>query len=311
MSETLTLPAIYANAPVELAAHQIVASFPTYTFLENLAIAPDGTLFVTSHEAGQILCITPAGDSSVLTSFDGKFTGIAVAPDNSLILTGWNAEGTSVLLSVSADGSVNTLATLPDAQFLNGITPLSAHFEKPQYVTADSYRGCIWHFDWPTRQVSLWLEHPLLARSSEESPLPAANGIKRFGDTLYVSNTEKMLLLKIPITAGNRAGEPEIFVSPTNIDDFAFDAAGNLYAATHIYNSVLRITPEGHTTVLAQAEQGVIGSTAIAFGRQPADQTCIYAVTNGGMFMPPPGGVVPANVVRLAVGQSGYEFSIG
>jgi len=306
MSETTGLPPIYADTPVELASHQVIASFPVNTFLENLAIAPDGTIFVTNHEVGQILKVMPDGDSTVFASIEGKVTGIALTPDGGLLLTGWNAEGVSILLTVTPDGMVETVATLAEAMFLNGITPLTPE----RYVTADSYRGCIWQFDWKTRQVSVWLDHPLLARSAPDNPFPAANGIKRFGDTLYVSNTEKMLLLKIPITAEHQAGEPEVFVTPTNIDDFAFDVDGNLYAATHIYNSVLRIAPDGTTVAIAQADQGVIGSTAIAFGRSPEDSNCLYVTTNGGMFLPPPGGVVPANVVRLEVGKLGYSFNV-
>ena len=306
MSQAPSLPPIYADTPVELAPHEIVASFPANTFLENLAIAPDGTLFVTNHEVGEILEIAPEGDRSIFASSDGKVTGIAFAPDGGLILTGWNAEGLSIILYVTPNGAIEQLATLPDALFLNGITPLNS----TQYVTADSYRGCIWQFDWTARQVSMWLEHPLLSRSSPENPFPAANGIKRFGDTVYVSNTEKMLLLKIPIEADDRAGEPTIFVTPTNIDDFAFDTEGNLYAATHVYNSILKITPEGKTTTIARFEQRVIGSTAVAFGRQPGDTNSIYVTTNGGMFLPPAGGVVPANVVRIEVGLPGYSFSV-
>lgn len=306
MTQTTGLPPIYAMTPVELAAHQIVASLPVNTFLENLAVAADGTLFMTSHEAEQILQVTPAGELSILASTNGKVTGIAFAPDGGLIVTGWDAAGQSILLYVGLDGSVEQLAALPDALFLNGITPLTAE----QYVTADSYKGCIWQFDWTTRQVSVWLEHSLLARSSSDNSFPAANGIKRFGDTLYVSNTEKMLLLKVPITADNQPEEPVVFLTSTNIDDFAFDTEGNLYAATHIYNSVLRISPTGATVIIAQAEQGVIGSTAIAFGRSAEDATSIYVVTNGGMFLPPPGGVVPANVVRIEIGQSGHLFSV-
>lgn len=305
MSTSQGLPAIYADTPVELAPHQIVASFPANTFLENLAIASNGTLFVTNHEVGQILQIAPEGDTSVFASNDGKVTGIAFAPDGGLIVTGWNAEGLSVILYVALDGSVEQLTTLPEAMFLNGITPLSSDL----YVTADSYRGCIWQFDRTTRQASIWLEDPLLARSNPENPFPAANGIKRFGDTLYVSNTEKMLLLKIPIDAEERPGKPAIFVAPTNIDDFAFDREGNLYAATHVYNSILKIAPDGETVTIAQADRGVIGSTAVAFGRQTGDATSIYVTTNGGMFLPPAGGVVPANVVRLEVGKPGYSFS--
>nr|AAT41987.1 hypothetical protein [Fremyella diplosiphon Fd33] len=148
----------------------------------------------------------------------------------------------------------------------------------------------------------------MLARSNPENILPAANGLKRFGNNLYVSNTERMLLLRIPITAANQPGEPEIFVQQTNLDDFAFDVEGNLYGATHIYNSVVRISPDGSTTIIAQAEQGVIGSTAVAFGQQESDSTAIYVVMNGGMFLPLPTGVVSANVVRLEVGKVGYPL---
>ena len=305
MSES-ELPKIYANTSVSLVSAQIIASFPTNTFLENLAVAADGTLFISSHEAGQILQVSPEGESSVLASIEGKVTGVAFAPDGSLIATGWDEAGVSVIWSIELDGKTDRLAALPDAMFLNGITQINAH----QYLTADSYRGCIWQFDWMTKQISIWLEHSLLARSSDDNPFPGANGIKRFGDTLYVSNTERMMLLKIPILSEQRAGEPTVFVSPTNIDDFAFDVAGNLYATTHIYNSILRITPEGETTAIAQADQGVIGSTAVAFGRKPADENSLYVVTNGGMSLPPEGGAVQANVVRLEVGQSGYPLNI-
>jgi hypothetical protein len=199
---------------------------------------------------------------------------------------------------------VEMLLTLPDAIFLNGITPLSS----TQYLIADSYRGAIWLIDVAKPSGSIWLEHPMLARSSSESVFPAANGLKRFGDFLYVSNTEKMLLLRIPVDSANKPGEPEIFVEQTNIDDFAFDVEGNLYGATHIYNSVVRIAPDRTTTIIAQAESGVIGSTAVAFGQTESDNTAIYVVTNGGMFLPPSTGVVPANVVRLEVGKTGYSL---
>ncbi|HIK17259.1 MAG TPA: gluconolactonase [Leptolyngbyaceae cyanobacterium M33_DOE_097] len=306
MVEAIGLPPIYVNTPVELAPAQVIATFPVNTFLENLAIAPDGTLFVTNHEVGQVVRVTPTGEVTEHARTDGKVTGIAFTPTGNLVLTGWNAESVSVVLLVRMDGTVETVATLPEAAFLNGITAIAPN----QFLAADSYRGAIWLVDLDTKQVSIWLEHPLLARSNSETPFPAANGIKRFGETLYVSNTEKMLLLQIPILAGGAAGEPQIFVEATNIDDFAFDTEGSLYAATHIYNSVLRITPTGETTVIAEIEQGVVGSTAVAFGRGTGDRTALYVVMNGGMFLPPPTGVMPAHIVRLEVGKTGYPVAI-
>ncbi|MEH2023408.1 SMP-30/gluconolactonase/LRE family protein [Nostoc sp.] len=305
MGNSAGLPSIYADIQIELAPAKVIASFPVNTFLENLAIAPDGTIFVSNHEVGKIVRITPDGNQQIHATVEGKVSGLAFTANGGLVTTGWNADSIPVVSLVTSDGTVETLLTLPDAIFLNGITPLS----DTQYLTADSYRGAIWLIDVAQHSGSIWLEHPMLARSSSENVTPAANGLKRFGDFLYVSNTEKMLLLRIPLGIGDEPGEPEIFVEQTNIDDFAFDVEGNLYGATHIYNSVVRIASDRSTTIIAQAEDGVIGSTAVAFGQGKDDRTAIYVVTNGGMFLPPPTGVVPANVVRFEVGKAGYPLA--
>jgi hypothetical protein len=76
---------------------------------------------------------------------------------------------------------------------------------------------------------------------------------------------------------------------------------------TRIVCIIVKITPDGKTTTIATAEQGVIGSTAVAFGRTKNDNTCIYIVGNGGMFLPPPTGIVPSEVVRLDVGIKGVS----
>lgn len=304
MENSAGLPPIYADTPIELAPAKVITSFPVNTFLENIAIAPDGTIFVSNHEIGTIVRITPDGNQQIHASLEGKVSGLAFTPNADLVTTGWNADSIPVVSLVTVDGKVETLLNMPDAIFLNGITPIFG----TQYLIADSYRGAIWLVDIAQSSSSIWLEHPLLARSNPENIIPAANGLKRFGNDLYVSNTERMLLLRIPITAANQPGEPEIFVQQTNLDDFAFDVEGNLYGATHIYNSIVKISPDGSTTIIAQAEQGVIGSTAVAFGQQENDNTAIYVVMNGGMFLPPPTGVVPANVVRLEVGKVGYPL---
>ncbi|WP_008310502.1 SMP-30/gluconolactonase/LRE family protein [Leptolyngbya sp. PCC 6406] len=291
----MTLPPIYANTPTALVAAQSIATFPVNTFLENLAIAPSGDIYITNHEIGEVIKLAPDGNLTLYAQLSGKVSGIAWVSPNRLLINGWNGAGIP-FVAILSDGEVEFLTPLPDAIFLNGITPLSAHC----YLIADSYRGAIWSFDIVTKAVELWLEHPLLARSDETSTFPAVNGLKRLGHTLYASNTQQMLLLQIPLDAALNPQEPEVLITDTNIDDFAFDRDGNLYGATHVYNSVIRIDRDGNTTIVAQAEQGVTGCTAVAF-----HGTDLYVVNNGGMFLPPATGVESAQVVRLAVGVSG------
>jgi hypothetical protein len=59
---------------------------------------------------------------------------------------------------------------------------------------------------------------------------------------------------------------------------------------------------------IAETEQGITGSTALAFGRVEGDCTSIYVVTNGGMSLPLPTGIAPAQVVRLEVGIEGLPL---
>ncbi|MBW4505616.1 MAG: SMP-30/gluconolactonase/LRE family protein [Scytonematopsis contorta HA4267-MV1] len=301
---TQGLPPLYQNVPIELAPARQLTSFPVNTFIESIAITTDGTLFISNHEAGQVVRVSLNGTQTIHATWESKIAGLATTNDGNLIATAWNASGTPVVLQVSAEGNIELLATLPDAIFLNGLTRLQGE----RYLLADSFRGAIWEFNLENHSTKIWLEHPLLGRSNPESQIPAVNGLKFFDGDLYASNTEQQLILKIAVNASGNPGEPEVWVTNNNIDDFAFDVDGNLYGATHVFNSVVKISPEGKTTTIATAEQGVVGSTAIAFGRTDKDNTCIYIVGNGGMFLPPPTGIVPAEVVCLEVSKKGLPL---
>ncbi|MCT0207462.1 SMP-30/gluconolactonase/LRE family protein [Synechococcus sp. CS-1332] len=304
MSTPAGLPPIFAEVPVAIAPSHPIAEFPPSTFLESIAVSSDGTLFVSSHLDGKVLRIGADGVPVVHAAIAGKATGLALTSAGDLLLTAWDADGIPTIYTISPQGVVAVLVTLPDAIFLNGLTPLS----ESTYLIADSYRGAIWQLNLADRSVGVWLEHPLLARSSEEREFPAVNGLKIYGQTLYASNTEKMQLIKIPIQPNGQPGEPEIFFAPVNLDDFAFDQEGNLYGTTHIYNSVIKITPDRRITTIAEAEHGMTGSTALAFGAGAGDRTSLYVVTNGGLSFPLPSGLEPAKVVRLDIGIAGHQL---
>jgi len=292
------LPPIYADDPVEVVPRQAIATFPANTFLESIAVAPDGTLFISSHEDGKILRLMPGGGPTVFASIPGKATGLAFTDTGMLLVTAWDTDNVPTIFQLDREGNAAPLMTLPDAVFLNGLTQL----EGDRYLVADSYRGAIWEIDIMAQSARIWLEDPLLARQGSDRPTPGVNGLKIFDGTLYASNSDKAHLVKIPIQPDGTAGAPSLFLEGVQIDDFAFDGDGNLYGATHVYNSVIRVDPQGGITTLAE---DIVGSTAVAFGRSPADQAVLYVVTNGGMFFPPPTGVVPAEVARLEVGASG------
>ncbi|MDX2270467.1 MAG: SMP-30/gluconolactonase/LRE family protein [Cyanobacteriota bacterium] len=286
------LPPIFDQVPPQLLPATSLARLPQNTFLESIVATPEGDLFITNHEAGKILRLNSQGSLSIWATLAGKATGLVRTEDQSLLVTGVDPTQTQMVLRVDSTGQVTTLLKMPEAQFLNGIT----HLAGSRYLMADSYRGAIWLFDASQATAEIWLEHPLLARPDSNNPIPAVNGLKIFNNILYASNTAQQRLLKIPVGSDGKAGDPQIFVERINLDDFALDSDGNLYGATHIYNSVIKVTPQGSITIVGQP---TVGSTAVAFGETPADSQSLYVVTNGGMFLPPPTGVEEAQVIRL------------
>jgi sugar lactone lactonase YvrE len=304
MSTPPGLPPIFTQSPVDLVPTRQIADFPINTFLESIVVDADGTLFVTSHLDGKVFRIGTDGIPILHATITGKATGLALTSNGNLLLSAWDEQNTPTVFTISHQGTTTVLVKLPDAMFLNGLTPLGDDL----YLIADSYRGCIWEVNSAENTARVWLEHSDLARSSSDQVLPAVNGLKIYGDFLYASNTEKMQFIRIPILLDGQPGEPEIFLHPVNLDDFAFDQDGNVYGTTHIYNSVVKITPSRHLTIIAEAEQGMAGSTALAFGRGEGDRTSIYVVTNGGMSLPLPNGIEPAKVVKLDVGIAGHSL---
>jgi putative intracellular protease/amidase/sugar lactone lactonase YvrE len=247
------LPGIFDHTPEAIVSAQTITEFPVNTFLENIAIDPQGTIFVTSYEEGKIYRITSSGKRSEFASINGNVAGIVVDRAGNLLVAASVDRKTPTILRIHSTGVVEPLVTLPDAIFLNGMT----HLEGSRYLVADSYKGAIWEVDVNTKTAHICIQNNLLARSDTSNPFPAANGIKIYNNALFASNTQRQLLIRIPFTKKGAPATPEIFLTNVNLDDFAFDVRGNLYGTTHIYNSVIRISPEKQITTIAKVEQGM------------------------------------------------------
>ena len=82
-----------------------------------------------------------------------------------------------------------------------------------RYLIADSYRGVVLSFDAATQRAQRWLESPLLARADDKNPLPAANGIRRDGISVLISNSARRTLVRAPLKANGSAGERKLSVA--------------------------------------------------------------------------------------------------
>lgn len=292
------LPPIYDKTPIALAPTTLITEFPKGTFLENIAVDTNGTLFINSHLDGKVYRINARGERSEWASIDGTVAGIALNPDGSALVSGWLKGKDAAVFFVNAQGRSKLLMRLPNAQFPNGVVRLA----NDRYLVADSYRGVIWHIDSIKKSATVWLEHDSLTRADTNNPTPGVNGIKIFGGALYASNTARQWLIRIPLI-NNAAGKPVTLMQNIGLDDFAFDDTGVLYGTTHVYNSLVRITQEGSVSVIAGLAQGMAGSTALATVSTYGKTTQLMVVTNGGLSLPPDGGLQSAKVVQVGIGS--------
>jgi hypothetical protein len=287
------LPDIFSSVPRVPLAVKVQAEFPAMTFLENLVVTGKDIVF-TSHEDGKVYRLSPGQPPRLLAVVPGKVTGIALAARGGFVLTGFHPSGLPVVHHVDKRGTVLSTTAIKGAVFLNGIERIGPD----RYLIADSYKGVLWSYDAVARQATVWLDSPLLQRADERNPVPAANGVRLHGREVLVSNTAKMLLLRVPLRPDGGAGDATIWKEKLNIDDFAVAKDGTVWGATHIYNSLVRIDPQGSVSVVAEDSQGLAGSTSAALS---GDGKTLFVTTNGGMFLPPPQGVQKARLMAVSV----------
>jgi sugar lactone lactonase YvrE len=278
-----------------------VATWPKGSFAESVAVDADGEIFVSLHTDQAVVRVDPAnGAVTPFATFDRPATGLVFARDGALIVSG-GAPGSTpgVVWRVERDGAVRPLAEIADAAFLNGLTPLGNRM-----LIADSVGATIYAIDPVSGAVERWLTDPLLGVGVGQDG-PGANGLKIFGGAAIVSVTGSDRLVRVPINDG-KAGRCEIIAENLRADDFAIGASGALYIATHQAQSLVRLAPDGTRTTLAGAEHGMVGSTAVAFGRTDADRTAIYVTTTGGTWTVPEERMEEAKLLRLDVGEPGH-----
>ncbi|MFD8813541.1 hypothetical protein ACFV23_19115 [Streptomyces sp. NPDC059627] len=113
--------------------------------------------------------------------------------------------------------------------------------------------GTVWAIPMSGGRARVWSSAPELASTG----FLGANGIKVYGGDVWVSNTDKGTLLRIPLRHA-RPGPVQVRVDGLEgIDDFAFTGAGDVIAALDLQNTVVRIGRHGHVIPFLDTADGV------------------------------------------------------
>jgi SMP-30/Gluconolactonase/LRE-like region len=294
-------------APTRKRPCRVLHQWPVGTFVENLAFDADGDLLVAVHSTQTLERCGPEGGAEVVATLPGPVAGLAVVDGHVFVNVSTPGVAPGAIYRVSGRGgrrSVEPWVTVEGALFLNGAAP----FLGGDLLVGDAIRGRIYRVDTRARSASVWLEAPELKKVTDQPWMPGVNGLKVFDRHVYFSNTDASTIGRIAFDERGQPGAVERVAERLTCDDFAFDVEGNLYATTHIQNSLLRLSPAGERVILADAADGLAGCTAIAFGAG-AHARAAFVTTTGGILAPAEGRVREAKLVRVEVGTAGAPLA--
>ena len=141
--------------------------------------------------------------------------------------------------------------------------------KKGQLFVSDSSSGTLFIVQ-PNGNVIKWLTNPLLKGDRNFCPpaqLPVnigANGIAfdKNGTSLFVTNTDRASIIRVPIMKDGSAGKPDLFVGPdcknlNGADGIVLDKnSGSFIVAVNKLNKIVRVSMDKKITILQSGSGG-------------------------------------------------------
>ncbi|MBL1110898.1 hypothetical protein JK364_00480 [Streptomyces sp. 110] len=283
----------HERAPFAAVPAETITEWEPGTFVENLAPFPPGGWLVTVPSHRRIDLVTGDGRRSTFAELASTPTGIVTDGDGAWVISGTIGEPGWCLNRVR-QGDVEHACDLPQLRFGNGMAR-----DDRRLLIADSALGIVLAVDLDARRAAQWIHHELFTPLEQAVGVPGINGITVAGEHVFLTNTARALLLRVPVAATDTT-HLEIVADRLFADDFAVHDDGTLYLATHIFDSVLRLAPDGRRTEIARAGQGVETSTSVAI--DPEDPDTLW-VTAAGERFGSGGHGKPARLIRLRAKQ--------
>lgn len=286
---------------------------------EGVAVDKVGNVFVSiggsTGPGGAILKFTPSGKKSVLVDFGTPGAlGLAVDADGDVYVARPVVAGSGVpdngVYRVDRHGRAFRLPgteqiVLPNALAFdhrgNLYVTETYSFDPPLVFPAGFGRGGLWCI--PKRgPAELLLRDDLLTGLAPVLfPFPVgANGIAFYHGDLYVINTDKALVVRVPVRHNGRLGTPEVWKQvadvpesvfyknpyiPLMLDGLAFDVQGNIYIDVPSREAIVRINADdlSQETIAVYPDSPLLDApVSMAFGTGKEERESLF-ITNLGI----------------------------
>ena len=339
VSVALLAMAGLAGAP--MADHK---GFPAYIDMyddtpSGVTVDKPGNVYVSVREVSGrnvIWKYTPEGTASFYANMgsNGVVYGLAVTPNGDLYVAMAMPGTDHGVYKVDRKGNAELLPGSEKIVFPNGF----AFDARGNLYVTESFslvpggygEGGVWRIS-RDGATELWAQDPLLtgvAVPGSSQPPVGANGIAYYHGDLFVTNTDKGTVVRIPVTGDGSAGAPKEWKQieevpesplagsafPIKPDGLALDVHGNLYTTVLTRNAVVRLMVADK----AQETVAVLGSTgqapsalfdfpaSLAFGTGAGEQQNLFVTNLGWMVRYVPGRPWPGSaVVKVRAGAPG------
>jgi sugar lactone lactonase YvrE len=284
---------------------------------EGIAIDKDANLYVSLGPPffvgggyGAVRKIGPDGTEKTLVEFPNgpAPAGLAIDASGDVYFALPNPGQPDVgVYRITGDNGAERLPGTEGMLVPNGL----AFDNQGNLYASDSIHGSIWQMPHDGIAAESWFAHDWLAGCGEDDAI-GANGVVYSDGELYVANTAKGMLVRIPILSDGTAGEPTISAGNPDcnpddelygMDGIALDASGNVYALLVLPHKLVRIDPaDGTTTPLLSEEDGLWNPASIVFGTQESDADSIF-ITNYAVLPPEPTNNLGPALLKYDVGR--------
>ena len=255
---------------------------------EGIAAGKTGELYATLAPRGEVVRIGADGEWRVHATLapslpEGAPGALGVATDGTgrvyAALASFDP-ATHGVYRIDRTGQETRLPGTQEIGFPNGVA-LDRHGSL--YVT-DSAGGAIWRIpaDGP---AEVWLQHELLEGTGAFGlgvPI-GTNGIAVDRSEVYTVNSEKGLVIGIPVAPDGSAGQPGVIAGDPEaetpalfgLDGLERDVHGRLYAVVNIQNRLIRVDP-GTGGITDLASNGLDFPASLAFGTARGHQKTVF-----------------------------------